>query len=107
MSNLKTNERPSRRGFLSYALLVFLTTAVAVLCSACPTGTQTSVGLTGSVSVDPKNCKEVVPDGGASASLAVLNCTSGTVGGTVQITFPRKEWSEIVGVTPPDAGPGK
>jgi hypothetical protein len=121
---MSTNERPSRRGFLLYAILT-LSMTLAMVSASC-SGSHTTVGLSGSVKVDPQNCKESrgVLDAGADADaakkndapvlqtsgdLAVLDCLSGSVGGTVQISFPRKEWNSILasGVGSVDAGPGK
>jgi hypothetical protein len=121
----KTHERPSRRGFLAYALLSIGTTLIVMLSTGCPTGTKTTVGISGTVKVDPQNCKEnrgapveagveAGSDSGAASvqaalgDLAILDCASGTVGGTVQIVFPRKQWQEILsGGAPVYTGPGK
>jgi hypothetical protein len=118
-----SHERPSRRGFLAYAFIVIGLTLTAMLSVGCPPGTKTTVGISGTVKVDPQNCKEnrgaspveAGADAGAEAGapsalgdLAVLDCASGTVGGTVQIVFPRKQWQEILsGGTPAYTGPGK
>ena len=126
----KTHERPSRRGFLAYALIVIGLTLTAMLSIGCPPGTKTTVGISGTVSIDPHNCKEnrgapISPsseagieagaEAGATSSLvpaqvsgdlAILDCASGTVGGTIQIVFPRKQWLEILH-GPAYTGPGK
>jgi len=122
----KTQERPSRRGFLAYALISIGLTLTAMLSMGCPPGTKTTVGISGSVNVDPQNCKEnrgaapivagaeagsdsgTAPIQAALGDLAILDCASGTVGGTVQIVFPRKQWLEILhGGAPAYTGHGK
>lgn len=120
----KTQERPSRRGFLAYALISIGLTLTAMLNMGCPPGTKTTVGISTAVKVDPQNCKENrgapvqeagVSDAGSEAGaptaqalgdLAILDCTSGSIEGTVQIVFPRKQWLEILH-GPAYTGPGK
>lgn len=87
--------------FVTWAMFTIAST-FTILLLGCPPGTKSSVDLT--VQVDPEHCKEDKDVTTTPGDLALLDCT--TVGGTVHVQFPRKEWYAMrFGV--PDAGPGK
>lgn len=78
----------TRRSFLGLALSLFLSTALV----ACP-GAQVTAGLHVNVAAD--TCKEQDDAGPVSTEWVDLSCGKVEGGGSVTVTFPRREWQDI------------
>jgi len=108
----KTNEIPSRRGFMFSALIALIFTSISMLVG-CPAGTKTSVDFTGVIKIGPDNCREDRTSETAVAAppdQTLLTCDTGVtgeVGTTVRVLFPRKAWYDMRTYGAVDAGPGK
>ncbi len=105
---MKTMLMTNRRVFSVVASLTLFSTAIAML-TGCPQGAKTTVTAGVTATVDPAQCAEVRPTGGAlSGDTVTLDCANLTGSGTIRIEFPRKAWWDAkLSRSSVDAGPGK